>query len=57
MRPIDHLYALFSGNVKFAKKRFKKESFEKDTRTMRAVSINNALSNIQKQIRDNSSVG
>jgi hypothetical protein len=57
MRPIDHLYELFSESVKSAKERFKKEFFEKDTRTMRAASINNALSNIQKQIRDNSSVG
>jgi UDP-3-O-acyl-N-acetylglucosamine deacetylase len=57
MYPIDYLHDLFEENVKSTKERFKKKSFEKDTRTMRAASINNALENIQKEIRTVSSAG
>ena len=51
MKPINYLYKLFEDNVKRARNSYKETKKEPDKRTARASSLNNALKNIQNQLR------
>lgn len=53
MHPVDEqLYKLFEESEQRAKESYKpKEKVTKDKRTARAASLNNALNNIQNQLR------
>ena len=57
MYELKHLYDVFEKGVESARESYKIKSSQKDTRTMRASSLNNALKQIEKQVRDNGTVG